>query len=234
MRSPIPIKQWREEDRPREKLLYIGASHLSTTELLAILLRTGQKGKSALDVAMDLLERFGGLRGLERASIQELCTLPGIGETKAIEIKALCELAKRFLREEVKQKTRISSARDAIDYVLQYYGPTLRDSGQEMFCVILLDIRNKPLKHIEVSRGSAYATVVDPREIIRQICLYQASSVILIHNHPSGECSPSQDDIQLTKKIASACEMVGARVLDHIIVGKNSHDFYSFAMEGRL
>jgi len=229
-----PIKTWREEDRPRERLVSQGTHALSTTELLAILLRTGSREKSALEVAMDLLERFGGLRGLEKATIRELCQIPGIGKTKAIEIKALCELAKRFVREEVQKREKITCVEDALNYVRRYYGPFLRDESREIFSIILLDIRNHPLCHLEISRGSTYATVVDPKEIVRQMCLHQASSVILIHNHPSGDATPSQDDENLTKKIVSACEMVGGRVLDHIIVGRNEKDYYSFAMERKL
>ncbi|MFN4216235.1 MAG: RadC family protein [Brevinematales bacterium] len=229
-----PIKAWREEDRPREKFLKLGAQALSTTELFAILLRTGSREKSALDLAMELLEKYGGLRGLEKASIRDLCEFSGIGKTKAIEIKALCELAKRFIREEAQKVEKITSVEDALVYVRKYYGPFLRDESREIFSIVLLDIRNHPLCHLEMSRGSAYATVVDPREIVRQICLHQASSVILVHNHPSGDSRPSKDDENLTERVVSACGMVGARVLDHIIVGKNERDYYSFAMEGRL
>ncbi|MCX7882480.1 MAG: DNA repair protein RadC [Brevinematales bacterium] len=234
MVSHTPIKAWREEDRPREKLLAMGARHLSTTELLAIIVRTGSGKRSAMDVAMELLERFGGLRGLEKATIQELSQIQGIGKTKAIEIKALCELAKRFVREEAKKVEKITSVEEALHYIQNYYGPFLRDENREIFSLVLLDVRHHPLCHLDISQGSAYATVVDPREVVRQICLYQASSVILIHNHPSGDASPSKDDENLTQKLASACEMVGARVLDHIIVGKNWEDYYSFAMQGKL
>lgn len=234
MLSSKPIKAWREEDRPREKLLTRGAQNLSTSELLAIIIRTGSEGKSALSIAIELLEKFKSLRGIDKANLQELCEIQGIGITKAIEIKALCELAKRLSQEEVKNKEKITCAEEAIAYVRHYYGPFLRDVQQEIFSLILLDIRNRPLHHLELSRGSAFATVVDPREVIRFICLYRAKSVILIHNHPSGECSPSQDDETLTKKIVAACEMVEARVLDHIIIGKNEKDYYSFALQGKL
>ncbi|URA11290.1 RadC family protein [Thermospira aquatica] len=234
MKTHKPIKTWREEDRPREKLLQRGPEALSTTELLAILIRTGSEGKSALEIASELLEKFSHLRGLDSASLGDLCRIHGIGQAKAIEIKACLELGKRLMREEVKKPPKISSAQEAINYVQQYYGPVLRDARQEVFSIILLDIRNKPLHHLEISRGSAYATVVDPREVVRQICLHQASGVILVHNHPSGECTPSQDDQNLTKRLASACEMVGARVIDHIIIGKNPSDYYSFAIEGHL
>ncbi len=234
MKTHKPIKTWLEEDRPREKLLLRGPEALSTSELLAILLRTGSEGKSALEIAGELLEVFSSLRGLDNASLTDLCRIHGIGQAKAVEIKACLELGKRLIREEVQKAPKISSAQDAIAYVQQYYGPVLRDARQEIFSIILLDIRNKPIHHLEISRGSVYATVVDPREVVRQICLHQASGVILVHNHPSGECSPSQDDQNLTKKLASACEMVGARVVDHIIIGKNPTDYFSFAAERLL
>lgn len=227
-----PIKTWREEERPREKLLQFGADSLSLSELLAILLRTGSEGRSALEVARDILERFHNLRGMDNASLDDLKQVRGIGQAKAIEIKAVLELAKRFAREEVKKTQKITSSHDVITYVKQYYGPVLRDARQEIFSIILLDIRNKPLHHLELSRGSFYATVVDAREVVRQVCLFHASSVILVHNHPSGECTPSLDDEALTRRIHEACQLVGARVLDHIIIGKNSSDYYSFAMNG--
>ena len=229
-----PIKEWREEDRPREKLLALGAQNLSTSELLAILIRTGTGGKSAISVAQDLLAHFGNLRNLDRAPIKDLCLIAGIGTTKAIEIKAALELARRLVREEAKTLEKITTPIDAVNYVRNYYGIMLRDATQEFFYIILLDVRNKPIHHYEVSKGSSQATVVDPKEIVRQICLFHASSVILLHNHPSGECSPSSEDETLTKQIHQAAQLVGARVLDHIIIGKNFDDYYSFAREGKL
>ena len=228
------IKEWREEDRPREKLLTLGAQNLSTSELLAILIRTGTGGKSALFVAQELLTHFGSLRKLDNAPLKKLCAISGIGKTKAIEIKAALELARRLVREEVKTSKRIITPTDAINYVRNYYGMMLRDATQEFFYIILLDVRNKPIHHYELSKGSNQATLVDPKEIVRQICLFHASSVILIHNHPSGECDPSAEDESLTNQIHQVTKIVGARVLDHIIIGKNSDDYYSFAKEGKL
>jgi DNA repair protein RadC len=121
-----------------------------------------------------------------------------------------------------------------INYVCEYYAPYLRDQEKEFFNIILLDIKNKPIDNIEISKGSGNATIVDPKEIVKMASLKSAYSVILVHNHPSGETTPSQDDIELTNRIVSACELLGIKVLDHIIIGKYMEDFYSFAKEGLI
>lgn len=229
-----PIKEWIEEERPREMLVQLGAENLPLSKLLAIILRTGKEGMSAEELAKALLNRFGSLRAIDSAPISELSKIEGVGFAKTVQIKAALELGKRFFKEKAKAKKKLKKPDDVIGYVSEYYTPYLRDKEKEFFNVILLDIKNKPIDNIEISRGSVNATVVDPKEIVKFASLKSASSIILVHNHPSGETAPSQDDIELTNRIVEACKMIGVKVLDHIIIGKNIEDFYSFAKEGLI
>ena len=229
-----PIKEWIEEERPREMLAQRGAENLPLSKLLAIILRTGKEGMSAEEIAMILLNRFGSLRAIDSAPISELSRIEGVGFVKAVQIKAALELGKRFFKEKATARKKLNKPDDVIDYVSEYYALYLRDKEKEFFNAILLDIKNKPIDNIEISKGSVNATIVDPKEIVKSASLKSASSIILVHNHPSGETSPSQDDIELTNRIVSACKVIGVKVLDHIIIGKNYEDFYSFAKEGLI
>lgn len=229
-----PIKHWIKDERPRELLIKNGPESLPLSKLLAIILRTGSDSKSAEELAKMLLNEFGSLRGLDRAEISQLCSIPGIGIAKAVEIKAALEIGKRLHREEVELGVKIKGPKDAVMYVKDYYAPYLRDSNKEVFNIILLDHRNKVIDNIELSKGSINASIVDPKEIIREVTLKSASSVILVHNHPSGDTSPSGDDIETTKQIVEACKIVGIKVLDHIILGRNNNDYTSFAELGLL
>ena len=222
-------KNWIEEERPRELLLKKGAHNLSPSKLLAIILRTGSFGKSAEELARNILNRYKTFRELDSATIEELCKIEGIGLAKAAQIKAALEIGKKLMQEEVKDTKKINSPREAALYVSEYFGPYLRDAKKEYFIVVLLDIKNKPIKNIEISKGSINESIVDSKEIIKEATLNSASSVILAHNHPSGETDPSEDDIKLTEQIVKACELINVKVLDHIILGKNHNDFFSFA-----
>jgi len=233
-RETRPIKEWIEAERPREMLMKYGAEALPLSKLLAIILRMGREGTSAEELARILLNRFGTLRELDMAPLSEICEIDGIGYTKAIQIKAALELGKRFYKENAQRQKNIKSAEDAIGYVAEYYGPYLRDAKKEFFHVILLDIKNKPIHNVEISKGSLNAAIVDPKEIIKEATLRSASSIILVHNHPSGETQPSSEDIQITKHLIQACELVEVKVLDHIIIGKNQEDYLSFAKEGLI
>ncbi|MCX7796336.1 MAG: DNA repair protein RadC [bacterium] len=229
-----PIKHWIKDERPRELLVKNGPENLSLSKLLAIIIRTGSDSKSAEELAKILLNEFGSLRGLDRAEISQLCSIPGIGIAKAVEIKAALEIGKRLYREEVDLGVKIKGPKDAVMYVKDYYAPYLRDLNKEVFNIILLDHRNKVIDNIELSKGSINASIVDPKEIIREVTLKSASSVILVHNHPSGDTSPSRDDIETTNQVVEACKIVGIRVLDHIILGRNNNDYTSFAELGLL
>lgn len=235
LRRPTrPIKEWIKEERPREMLIRYGSESLPLSKLLAIILRTGKEGTNAEELSKRLLNHFGSLREMDSAPISEFCKMDGIGSSKAVQIKAALELGKRLYKEEAEKKKRIKRAEDAIGYVSEYYGPYLRDAKKEFFYVILLDMKNKPIHHIEISKGSLNASIVDPKEVIKEATLRSAASVILVHNHPSGEASPSSEDIEITNRILKACDLVGVRVLDHIIIGKNREDYFSFAREGLI
>ncbi len=233
-REHRPIKKWIKEERPREMLIKQGPEALSLSKLLAIILRTGKEGISAEELAKRLLNRFGSLRDIDSAPISEIYKIGGIGPAKAAQIKAALELGKQLYKEDAKKKKRIKNAEDVLNYVAEYYGPYLRDAKKEFFSIILLDIKNKPIDNLEISKGSINASIVDPKEIIKEATLRSASSIILVHNHPSGDAEPSPEDIETTKLVIQACELVGIKVLDHIIIGRNKEDYVSFARLGLI
>ncbi|HRU74420.1 MAG TPA: DNA repair protein RadC [Caldisericia bacterium] len=230
----VPIKNWIKEERPREMLIKYGEKNLSLSKLLSIILRTGKEGESAEELAKKILNKYKSLREIDSVSIDELCKIEGIGLAKAAQIKASFEIGKRLMKETSSEKKKIKSPDDIIDFVSEYYGSYLRDVKKEFFNIILLDIKNKVIDSIELSKGSINASVVDPKEVIKEATLKSASSIILVHNHPSGDTEPSTDDINITKKIKEACDIVGIKVLDHIIIGKNKEDYTSFAKLGLI
>jgi DNA repair protein RadC len=215
------IKDWPEEERPREMLMKHGAENLSPAKLLAIILQTGDGVKriSAEDLARNLMDSFGNFRNLDSASFSELCSVEGIGMAKAAQIKAALEIGKRFLRE----KTKIGKKIKSVDDVVNYYKPYLRDLKKEVFKVMLLDGRNKIIGDITISEGSLTASVVHPREVIKEAIRESAAAVIFVHNHPSGEPKPSEEDIEITNRLVQACDLVGIRVLDHVIIGGDGY-----------
>jgi len=186
-RTYVPIKDWAIEERPREQLSRRGADTMSNARLLAILFRTGSHGKSAEELGRDVFNRFGSWNELDKASVEDITQVHGVGLAKAVEIKAAIEVGKRLQEGAATNMKRVTSAEDAIDYVCEKYTPQLRDAGKEFFYVVLLDIRNKVIRDTEVSRGSVSASVVDPADIVREACVHHASRVVLVHNHPSGE-----------------------------------------------
>lgn len=228
------IREWVKEERPRERLIKYGPPSLPLSRLLAIILRTGKEGTNSEELGKRLLNRFGSLRAIDSASIPEICKIDGIGPAKAAQIKATLEIGKLFYKEKAEKKQKIKKAEDVVSYVSEYYGPYLRDAQKEFFNIIFLDIKNKPIERIEISKGSINASVVDPKEIIKEATIRSASSIILVHNHPSGDTEPSAEDIQLTTRIIQACEIVGIKVLDHIIIGKNEEDYVSFVKSGLI
>lgn len=223
------IKEWPEEDRPREKLLEKGPEALSNTELLAIVLRTGDasSGNSALDHGRILMHRFEeSLRKLGEASVQDLCSIKGIGPAKAAQIKAAIEIGKRFAQEEVKQGDAFRSSAD----VFHFYRERLGGLKKEEFHVLLLDAKNRMIKDVRVSEGSLTSSLVHPREVFNPVIRESAAAVILIHNHPSGDPAPSQEDLHITRRLREIGEVMGVRVLDHVIVGKGK--YVSFVDDG--
>jgi len=217
------IKDWPEDERPRERLIKFGPDKLSDTELLAIILRTGEgkseEKSSAIDLARKLKMKFGSFRDLDSVSISELCKIKGIGMLKAAEIKAALEIGKRFLRQKSEIRKRIRTNKDVVDYYKAY----LRDMKKEIFKVMLLDGRNKIIKDITLSEGSLNSSIVDPKEIIKEAVRESASALIFVHNHPSGESEPTKEDIEITNRLIKACDLVGLRVLDHIIIGNDNY-----------
>ena len=221
------IKSWAEDDRPREKLLSKGVHALSDAELLGILIATGTKDQSAVDLARSLMAiAQNKLHELGQLSIQELQKVKGIGTAKAICISAAMELGRRRQIETALQKEKIQSAEDAAALLL----PLLQDVAHEMFCVLYLNNAQMLIKHEFVSSGGLTATVADIRMILKNALLYQASKLIVAHNHPSGNKKASEEDKKLTLKLKAAAAQMDIQLLDHIIVA--GKDFTSFANEG--
>lgn len=233
-RNTRPIKEWVKDERPREMLIKYGPQHLTSAKLLAVILRVGNQGVSAEDLARNLLNHFGSLRSVDDASINQLCQIQGIGMAKAAQIKAAIEIGKRLMREGAEKRDKVRNVDDVVDYVFDYYSPYLKDAKKEFFNIILLDSGNKPIKNLELSKGGLETNVVDVREIIRETSKEGAASIILVHNHPSGEPDPSGEDINITKRIVEACNLVGVRVLDHIILGRDRDNYTSFLEKGLL
>jgi DNA repair protein RadC len=216
------IKDWPEDERPRERLIKYGAESLSDAQLLAIILRTGNKTKSAVDLARTLIGRFKDFRSMDALSISELCKEKGIGTAKAAQIKAAFEIGKRMLSSGSGLKKGFTCSED----VVNYYIPLMKNLKKEIFKTVLLDSKNKILKDVEdetVSKGSLTASIVHPREVFKTAIKESAAAVILVHNHPSGDPSPSREDIEITQRLVKSGEIVGIRVLDHIIIGDGSH-----------
>jgi len=227
LKYPKAIVNWPEDERPREKLIKFGADKLSDTELLAILLRVGSSGKSAVDMARELINQFRTFRNIDSKSFAEL-KRKGLGIAKIAQIKAAIEIGKRFLKEKSLSKIKIKTSKDIVDYFIPY----MRDMKKEIFKAVLLDGKNKIIKDATLSEGTLTKSIVHPREVIKEAIAESASALVLIHNHPSGEPQPSQDDIEITNRIISACELVGIRVLDHVIIGDNN--YFSFFNEGLI
>lgn len=217
--------------RPRERLQQVGAPSLSDVELLAILLRTGGgaragSGANALGLAQALLKRFGSLTGIDEASIPDLCTVRGIGATKAIELKAALEIGKRILREPMNRGRRLAGSKAMFEALRSRLGTEKR----EVFLLVALSTKLEVIREIEVSVGTLNESLVHPREVFREAIREAAHAVVLAHNHPSGDCLPSEADIYITGRLVRAGEVLGIKVLDHIIVGRDK--YFSFADEG--
>ena len=224
----LGIKEMPEVERPRERCLGRGPGALSTTELLAILLRTGVRGKSAVDMAAELLARCGSLRGLSTLEPRELAKTAGLGNARAAQVAAALELARRFTEEEIHLAETLSGAEEAY----RFLKPRLRDLPHEVFAVIFLNQKHGVLAYRELFRGSIHASSVHPREVVKAVLKENAAAVILAHNHPSGHVSPSPDDLRLTEDLKALLSNLDVRVVDHLIIGGNG--YFSFAREGLL
>lgn len=224
------IKDWPEDERPRERLIKYGGDKLSDAHLLGILIGSGDRRakKNAVDLSRDLLQTIGDFNKLDTASINELCAIKGIGAAKAAQIKAALEVGKRFSAQASGTKLKLKSSKDFVNQ----YAPFLMNLKKEVVKVILLDPKMQVIRDLTVSEGSLNASIVHPREVMIPAIRESAASIVLIHNHPSGDPTPSHSDIEITHRVTKTGEIIGIKLLDHIIIGGN--DFYSFADEGLI
>lgn len=224
----MAICDWPAEERPREKLLSRGATSLTDAELLAIFLRTGVRGKSAVDLARELLQDFGGLRPLLTADQADFCAPLGLGSAKYAQLQAVLEMARRHLAEEMNRGDALTSP----ELTRRYLQAQLRDRDHEVFACLFLDNQHRVVKYQELFHGTIDGAAVYPREVLKQALAHGAAAVILAHNHPSGVAEPSQADRAITSRLQQALGLVDIRVLDHLVVG----DGYavSFAERGWL
>ena len=220
------IRDWPEEERPREKLLAKGSQALTEAELLAIFLRTGVKGKSALDLARQMLKEFGGLRALLAADQKELCALKGMGPAKYAQLQAALEMARRHLGEDLKRGKPLADPAAT----RKYLQARLRDVPHEVFGCLYLDNRHRVIAFEELFRGTLDGASVHPREVVRAALKHNAAALIFAHNHPSGVAEPSDADRRLTRRLQDALALVDIRVLDHFVVGDG--ETVSFAERG--
>jgi DNA repair protein RadC len=218
------IKNWPEDDRPREKLLRNGEHSLSKSELLAILLRTGSKDQSALDLARRIMKKFKTFRNMSHTDMRDWKELKGVGNAKIAQIKAAIEMGRRFREDELQEeKIVVRSAKDIVDILM----PRMRDLKKEVFKTVMLDSKNRIIDIIEITKGTVNQANPIIREIFHKALELFATGLICVHNHPSGNIIPSKEDKDFTKTLSEAGKIMQVKVLDHIIIGDNS--YYSFA-----
>jgi len=223
------IRYWAEEDRPREKMVLKGKASLSDAELIAILIGSGNREDSAVELSRSILrENNNNLIELSRQSIKDLMKFKGIGEAKALSIVAALELGKRRRNAEAIERPTVQSSKDAFEKLYS----SVSDLHYEQFWILLLDQANKVIKIVQVSDGGVTGTVADPKKIFKMALLNNACNMILCHNHPSGQLKPSEADIKLTKKMMQSGELIDIRVIDHLIIGDDK--YFSFADEGLI
>lgn len=226
--SSIMIKDVPKEDRPRERLLKYGSSHLSNQELLAILLGSGTKQESVMDLSNRVLMHFEGIKLLSDASIEEFTAIKGIGPAKGISMLAAIELGKRMSSYKSDERYIIRSPEDGADYIME----EMRSLMQEHFVVIFLNTKNQIIHSQTIFIGSLNASIVHPREVFREAVRRSAASIICAHNHPSGDPTPSQEDIHVTRRLVESGKMIGIELLDHLIIGDRK--FVSLKEKGYL
>ncbi|AOV18210.1 hypothetical protein BJI67_15095 [Acidihalobacter aeolianus] len=210
------IKDWPAGERPRERLLARGAESLGDADLLAIFLRTGVRGKSAVDLARELLAEFGGLRPLLAAPREDFCRGKGLGEAKYVQLQAVLEMARRYLWEELERGGTI----DGPDAAGRYLAARLRDRPSEAFACLFLDGRHRVIACEELFQGTIDGASVHPREVVRRALHHNAAALIVAHNHPSGVADPSAADEAITRRLREALALVDVRLLDHLVVGE--------------
>jgi len=225
---PLSIRNWPEDDRPREKLLKHGEHVLSNAELLAILIRTGTTGKSAIDLARELLNKFKSLRAMSGVDISEFKEIAGLKEAKIAQLKAAIELGRRMMSEEKAFHGVVKSSADVVDFLM----PLMRDLKKELFKILLLDKGNHVSEVIDIDLGTVDRVNPSVRDILITALKYQSPSMIVAHTHPSGNIKPSEADKRLTKDLVKAALAMELRIFDHVIIGENS--YFSFADEGLI
>lgn len=228
------IQDLPEDDKPREKLETMGASALSGAELIAIFLRTGREGASAIDIARELIDEFGSLGGVARASVPQICkAIKGIGPAKAVQIKAAIELGTRVSKERYKEEPL-----DSPEAVYELLGAEMKILTKESLRVILLDARHHMIRVEELTKGSTNESIAHPRDILEPAIVHSATAFILVHNHPSGNASPSTADRQVTDRVAEVSEALRVDFLDHVIIGSESEEgksaYFSFREAGLM
>jgi DNA repair protein RadC len=224
----VTIRDWPAGERPREKLLARGPGALSDAELLAIFLRTGAHGKTAVDLARELLQAWGGLRPLLEAERRPFCAMHGLGEAKYAQLQAVLEMARRHLQEQLQRETAL----DNPDTTRRYLLSRLRHHQHEVFACLFLDNRHRIICFEELFHGTIDGASVHPREVVKRALYHNAAAVILAHNHPSGIAEPSRADIQITRRLVEALALVDIRVLDHLVIG--DAEGVSLAERGQL
>ena len=224
----MPIIDWPEAERPREKLLQRGADALTDAELLAIFLRTGTKGLSAIDLAYKILNEFSSLRHLFNANLDEFTKIKGVGPAKYVQLQAVLEMSSRHLKETIEKQSAITSPHDT----RQFLKSQLRDRSYEVFAAIFLDNRHQVIKFEELFRGTIDGASVYPREVVKKALKYNAAAMIVAHNHPSGIAEPSHADEQITQRLNKALALVDIRLLDHLVIGEG--EVISLAERGIL
>jgi len=224
------IKNMPEDERPRERLVRYGGDKLSDAQLLAILIGSGdhRSRKNAIELSHEVLHVFESFQNLDQASIAEICSIKGIGQVKAVQIKAALELGKRMASQQtgIKKKMTTSGA------LVEHYAPFMKNLRKEIVKVVLLNPKLHIIKDITISEGSVNASIVHPREVMIPAIRESAAKIVLIHNHPSGDPAPSQADMEVTHRVSKTGEIIGIGLVDHIIIGGN--DYFSFADEGLI
>lgn len=224
----MAITDWPINERPREKLLNLGATNLSDAELLAIFLRVGMRGKTALDLARDLINHYGSLKSLLMSSMDDFCRLPGMGPAKYVQLQASLEMSKRYFHNEMCETDILTSPEAS----KQFLRRALSGKKYEVFACLYLDTQHKVIGFEELFKGTLDSASVYPREVVQSVLKKGAAAVILCHNHPSGSTIASQADIQITERLKKALELIDVRVLDHMIVAE--YKVMSFAEQGLL
>ncbi|MFQ5481697.1 MAG: DNA repair protein RadC [Nitrospinaceae bacterium] len=225
---PHSIKHWPEDERPRERLIKYGATGLSDAQLVGIVIGSGdpRSKKNAVDLGRDLLTRFGHFYCVDLASVPEISSVKGFGQAKAAQIKAALEMGKRMVSQKPGRRIKMATSQAFYDH----YAPFMKNLRKEVVKVVLLNPKLHIIKDLTVSEGSVNASIVHPREVMVPAIKESASSIVLLHNHPSGDPNPSAADIEITHRVSKTGEIIGIQLVDHIIIG---HDgYYSFADEG--